>query len=63
MLFRPFFIRWLDRLKGTKNFEERSIVCDSAHEEKMIFLAFTQNGCYINQQARIQDFEMGGEFL
>ena len=28
--------------------QERSIVCDCTHEEKVIFLGF-QNGCYGNQ--------------
>ena len=40
-------------MKGTKKLfkygEERSIVCDCTHEENIIFLGFTQNGCYGNQ--------------
>ena len=46
-------LRWLNRLKGTKILfkygEERLIGCDCTYEEKTIFLAFTQNGCYGNQ--------------
>ena len=29
--------------------EERSIVYDCAHEEKIVFSGFSQNGCYGNQ--------------
>ena len=28
--------------------EARSIECDCTHEEKKVFLGFTQNGCYGN---------------
>ena len=40
-------------LRGTKSLfkyaEERSVVCDCAHEEKKVVFRFSQNGCYGNQ--------------
>ena len=35
--------------------EERSVVCDCTHEEKIDFEGFTHNGCYGNQP---QPFEI-----
>ena len=49
------FLRWLNkwRLKGPKSLfkygEERSIMCNCTHEEKIDFESFTQNGCCSNQ--------------
>ena len=57
-----FLLRGLDRLKGTKILfkygEERSIGCDCTYEEKRIFLAFTQNGCYGNQPHPFGGFDL-----
>ena len=51
--FRKIELKGLDRLMGAKILfkygEARSIGCDCTHEEKTVFLGFTQNGCYGNQ--------------
>ena len=36
--------------------EARSIECDCTHEEKKVFLGFTQNGCYGNQPHPFEAF-------